>query len=227
MSLTIKYVYKETIAFIIGSDLFYLRLGPGLPQMFDGNIKLMVVPNIDTWLQLKTQQRNSYRGLCDMAASFSFGLQHAYTGKDMEHICKLVVRSTRDSIFKTNIAREFSAAYWVELMDPGKILKFLNILRNNFNRFKAKYSDDELYNILCRLWQFSNLYAKSEAPVFETLIRTKMLRSPCLPRYPDTTEVDQEVEKLVIRMVIEKGLTKFKGISDELVANVMTIHNKS
>lgn len=225
MSLTIKYVYKETIAFIIGLDLFYLRLGPGLPQMFDKHIKSMVVPNIDTWLQLKTQQRNSYRGLCDMAVSFSSGLQHTYTGKDMERICKLVVHSTRDIIFKTDIAREFSAAYWVELMDPGKILKFLDILRNDFNRFKAKYSDDELYNILCRLWQFSNLYAKSEVPVFETLIRTKMLRSPCLPRYPDTTKADQEVEKLVIGMIIEKGFTEFKGIQDELVANVRAIQN--
>ena len=44
MSLTIKYVYKETIAFTIGAGLFYLRQGPGIPQMFDSNAKPMVVP---------------------------------------------------------------------------------------------------------------------------------------------------------------------------------------
>lgn len=226
MSLTIKYVYKEAVAFTIGAGLFYLRQGPGIPQMFDRNIKPMIVPNIDAWLQSKTQQRYSYRGLCDMATSFAGGLRHIYTTEDMEHICKLVVRSTRDAIFKTDMARDFSTAYWIELMDPGKIQKFIDILRNDFEKFQSKYTDNELYNILCRLWQFCNLHAPSETAVFEALMRSKMSRTPRLPRYPNTVEADREVEKLVIGVVIGKTLTEFKGISDELINNVRTIQTR-
>jgi hypothetical protein len=220
MSLTIKYVYHETVAFTIGVDLFYLRQGPGIPQMFDASLNPMVVPNIDAWLQSKTQQRYSYRGVADMASAFAAGLQHAYTSNDLEHLCKLIVRTTKDAIFKTDVAREFSAAYWVELMDPGKLTKFIEILRRDFGKFKAKYSGEELYNILCRLWQFSNLHAPSESAIFESLIRSKMLRTPQLPKYPNTQEADAEVEKLVIGIILGEALTEYKGIPDELVHNV-------
>lgn len=223
MSLTIKYVYRETVAFTIGLDLYYLRQGPGIPQMFDGNLSPMVVPNIDAWLQAKTQQRYSYRGVSDMASSFAAGLHHAYTSDDLHHLCKIIVRTTKDAIFKTDVAREFSAAYWVELMDPGKITKFVDVLRQDFDKFKSKYTDEELYNILCRLWQFSNLHAQSEAAVFESLIRSKMLRTPQLPKYPDTQEADEEVERLVLGIIIGETLTEYKGISDELVNNVRRI----
>lgn len=155
-----------------------------------------------------------------MASAFAAGLQHAYTSNDLEHLCKLIVRTTKDAIFKTDVAREFSAAYWVELMDPGKLTKFIEILRRDFGKFKAKYSGEELYNILCRLWQFSNLHAPSESAIFESLIRSKMLRTPQLPKYPNTQEADAEVEKLVIGIILGEALTEYKGIPDELVHNV-------
>ena len=224
MSLTINYVYKDVIAFSIDVGLFYLQRGPNITRMFDENIKLMVVPNIDSWLQAKTQQRYSYRGLCDMAAAFTDGLQHSYTSVDIERICKMVIRSTRDAIFKTDLASDFSAAYWVELMDHAKLQNFLKILRSNFEKFKSIYNDDELYNILCRLWQFSNLHMPSEAAVFETLIRLKMQRSPRLPHYPVTSEADLVIERLVIGIIFNKTLTEFKGISNELINNVKKIY---
>lgn len=223
MSLTIKYVYHETVAFTIGADLFYLRQGPGIPQMFDANLAPMTVPNIDAWFQSRTQQRHSYRGVADMASAFAAGLAHAYTSNDLERTCKLIVRSTKDAIFKTDVARDFSAAYWVELMDPGRITKFLEALRRDFDKFRSKYDDEELYNILCRLWQFSNLHAPSESAVFESLMRSKLTRTPQLPKYPDTQEADIEVEKLVIGFVIGEALTEYKGIPDELVHNVRRI----
>jgi hypothetical protein len=226
MSLIIKYVYRETVAFTIGTDLFYLRQGPGIPQMFNGEAKPMVVPNIDAWLQSKTQQRYSYRGLSDMASAFASGLQYTYTSHDMQHVCRLIVRSTKDAIFRTDVAREFSAAYWVELMDPGKLTKFIDVIRRDFDKYEKRYGSEELYNILCRLWQFSNLHAPSEAAVFESMIRAKMRRSPKLPKYPDTSEADQEVERLVIGIIIGKTLTEFKGISDELVKNVRSIQTR-
>jgi len=216
MSFTIKYVYHETIAFTIGSDIFYLRQGPGIPLMFDNNLKQMVVPNIDAWFQSKTQQRYSYRGV-----------QHSYTSSDMERVCRMIVRSTKDVIFKTDITRDFSTAYWVELMDPGKLQKFVDVIRQNFERFKEKYDDDGLYNILCRLWQFSNFHAPSEAPIFESLIRSKLGRLPQLPHYPKTDEADDIVKKLVIDLIIGRSLTEFKDISNELVKNVRIIHGKS
>jgi hypothetical protein len=223
MSFIIKYVHLDTIVFSIGVDLFYLKQGPGIPQVFDVNLKPLIIPNIDAWFQSKTQQRYSYRGVSDMAEAFAAGLRHTYTSKDLEYFCRLVVRSTKDAIFKTDIVRDFSAAYWVELMDPYKITKLIEILRCDFDKFRLKYNDEELYNILCRLWQFSNLHAPSEAAIFEALIRSKMSRTPQLPQYPDTREADIEVERLVVGVVVGETLTKHKGIPDELVDNARTI----
>ena len=185
--------------------------------MFDARLNPMIVPNVDAWLQSKTQQRYSYQGLADMASAFAVGLQHAYTSNDLEYLCRLIVRTTKDAIFKTDVAREFSAAYWVELMDPGKLTKFIDALRRDFDKFKAKYSNKELYNILCRLWQFSNLHAPSESVIFESLIRSKMLRTPQLPVYPDTQEADTEVERLVSGIIIGEALTEYKGIPDDFL----------
>lgn len=158
-----------------------------------------------------------------MAAAFAAGLVHAYTSNDLKGVCKLIVRSTKDAIFKTDVAHDFSAAYWVELMDPGKINKFLSVLRNDFEKFRARYSEEELYNILCRLWQFSNLHVPSESAVFESLMRSKIQRTPRLPKYPDTKEADAEVEKLVVGIILGETLTEYKGIPDELVHNVRRI----
>jgi hypothetical protein len=226
MSLTIKYVYHDTIAFAIGADVFYLKQGPGIPQIFDERLSPMVVPNIDAWFQSKTQQRYSYRGMSDMAAAFASGLRHTYTNNDLEHLCKLVVRTTKDAIFKTDVCYEFATAYWVELMDPGKLTKFVGILRRDFDRFKAKYGEEELYNILCRLWQFSNLHAPSESAVFDSLIHSKMLRVPQLPKYPNTQEADAEVERLVTGIILGGVVSEYKGISDELVLNVRKIQTR-
>lgn len=222
MSLIIEYAYKKVVVFRIDVDLFYLKRGPNTPQIYDVDLRLMVVPNIDSWLQSKTHQRYSYRGVCDMADAFKAGLNHSYTHSDLEYICKVSSKYTIDIIFKTYIISEFSSAYWVELMNPIKIYKFIDILRTDFDKFRLKYGDDELYNILCRLWQFSNLHSLSETAVFESLIR-KIGRIPQSPKYPDTSLIDSEVEKLVTEMVVNRNATEFKNISDELVTNAKLV----
>ena len=210
MTITIKYVEGETVAFIINNQLFYLRQGPGVPQIFDENLKAQIIPNIDNWFQAKTQQRYSYKSVCDMAAAFAAGLQHSYTNDDLVWVIKRVVNATVKTIFQTDHAREFSRAYWVELMDPGKLLKLVEYIRSDFSSFSERYEPEELYNVLCRLWQFSNFYAPSESAIFETMIRTHLKRVPQSPRYPDTSNTDQEIEKL--RSYLGEGVSTLKEV---------------
>lgn len=223
MTVIIKYVERETIAFMIDEELFYLRQGPGIPQIFNGSLKLQTIPNINNWFQTKTQRRYSHRDICDMASAFTTGLQHSYTTDDFVKIGKEIVVATVKTIFQTDNSREFSRAYWIELMDPGKLQKLIEIIRSDFDRFKAKYNPEELYNILCRLWQFSNFYAPSEAAVFETLIRIQLKRSPQIPQYPNTSNIDSDIQKIVLGNLLSKTHNKFKDISNELINNVRNI----
>lgn len=226
MTVTIKYVERETVAFQINNELFYLRQGPGIPQIFNSNLRPQIIPNIDNWFQAKTQQRYSYRSICDMSAAFAAGLQHSYTNDDLAGISREVVNMTVKTIFQTDHAREFSRAYWIELMDPGKLMKLVSHIRSDFERFKKQHDQEELYNILCRLWQFSNFYAPSESAVFETMIRNRLMRTPQIPRYPDTSAIDDKVEKLVVGNLLGKTLNKFKGIPSELVSNVRKLQTR-
>lgn len=220
MSVTIKYVENEIVALSIHGELFYIKQGPGIPKVFDEHLRSQTIPNIDHWLQAKTQQRYSYRGICDMAAAFAAGLKHSYTSDDLRWISAEVVASTVKIVFRTEHARDYALAYWVELLRPAQLFKFVEHIRSNFDKLKKRYDHEELYNILCRLWQFSNFHAASEAAVFETLIRTNLARIPQIPKYPDTTKIDQEIEKIIIGNLFGKAVTKHKGIDDELINNV-------
>lgn len=226
MTVTIKYVERETIAFMIDSELFYLRQGPGIAQIFDENLKPQIIPNINSWFQTKTQQRYSYRDVCDMAAAFAAGLRHSYTNDDFVRMGKEIVAATVKTIFQTDNSREFSREYWVELINLNKLQKLIEIFRSDFDKFKMQYDSEELYNVLCRLWQFSNFYAPSEAAIFETLIRTRLKRSPQIPQYPDTSNIDSNIEKIVIGNLLGKTHSQFKEIPNELVNNVKDIQTR-
>lgn len=225
MPLKIMYVYKDVIAFSIDRELFYIQRSPNCLKVYDHSIGQLQIPNVDMWLQLKTQQRYSYRSLCDMADSFADGLSHSYTDNDLRSVCKQSARATRDAIFKTDIVSEFASAYWIELLSDDKLQKIIYILRNNFNKFKSSYTDDELYNILCRLWQYCNLHAPSESAVFESIIRSKLSLPTRLPHYPDTSQADAEIDKLVLSVIVGKSVTKYKGIPTDIVNNVVMIND--
>lgn len=224
MALTIKYVYCDTIAFTIGVDLFYLRTAPNIPQIFDQNEKPQIIPNLDSWILAKTQQRYSYQSLLDMAAAFAAGLSHSYTATDLDGLCRKVVQLSKSAIFHTEYATDFSRAYWIELLDPGKLQKFVESLRSQFQQLREEHNDNELYNILCRLWQFCNFHAPSESAVFEAMIQ-RMGRKPQPPTF-SAIDSDRAIEELVLYDILKTELSEFKNISNELVDNVKRIQSR-
>lgn len=218
MVLTIKYARDKVVAFCIGAELYYLD-HVGTPKLYNSSLDKMIVPNIDNWMQSKTKQRYSYRGLLDMADSFSSALNHNYTSDDLRDICDVIVEQTRDTIFKTELARYYASAYWIELTEPSKIQKLIDLFRDRFDDLLKKYGDDKMYDLICRLWQFCNLHMPSEAAIFDSLAR-RLGHQPRSPKYPDTSDVDIEIKRLVSSAVIGQHLSEYKEIPDELVDTV-------
>jgi hypothetical protein len=218
VSLKIIYADGQTAAFTIASELYYIKTGPDFPELFDRNLKKLIIPNTDYWLQAQTQQRYSYRGLCDMIEAFIDGIHHSYSRDDIQVVCSAVFDKTISYVFKTNYSQTFSRSYWIELLDERRAKGLVEKIKNNFDKFQAKYEPDQFYDYLCRLWQFYNFYLPGESATLERLI-TRLGKIPGEPQYP-MVEIEHEIKDHIITRDLTSTLDQFKGVDQEIKKNV-------
>lgn len=217
--LQVKYATKDVVGFVVNNELFYLKFGPNIPQLFDESLSPLIVPNLDSWVQSKTQQRYSYQSLHDMAMAFSAGISVAYNIDDVRAICDLSIMSAIAAITKDGAIYEYSLVYWIEVLGSDKMELYINKIRNNFEQIRDKLGDDILYNELCRMLKACKRYQPHNAEVCEKLIK-RLGRDPGDPNYPSTDEVDQQV-LLNAREAVKRTLgTRYKGVPDHIVEAV-------
>lgn len=223
MSVKIKYVLGETIAFTINTDLYYLKTGPDYPQLFNSDLVLQIVPNIDVWLQANTQQRYSFRSICDMAEAFRCGLETAYTKQDMRIYAEMAIQAARDLLFQSERVSDYARLFWIEVMDPTRLEgSYARVLRENFDKIRTKLGDDRLYNHLCRMWRLCNFRRPSEAAVFERLIR-RLGKLPQESRYPVTAELDGALKHDALLKIWGRRLPQYKTVSDAIIEKVQAL----
>lgn len=219
----IKYVNQDAAAFTINGELYYIKIGPDLPAIYDRALRKMIIPNIDLWLQAQTQQRYSYRGLQDMMAAFRSGLQHSYASDDLENICKKVFDETVKAIFTTKAAQLYAKIFKIELMEPKKAIKLIFEIKKQYDKHIELLGEEKLYKYLCRILKFCNLHEPSQAAAVETLIK----RLNKAPRDPEPLEINQEeVRNLVIQNIVGIEILPFKGISENIMRNTDMIQTK-
>jgi len=218
-------VVKDVVVFEVSNDLWYLRIGPGLPVIYDSNLKRQIIPNIDTWFQAKTGHRYSYQTVCDMAAAFAAGMKCSYSTNDVKSYCAAACRSTVDAIFKTKRAADYRRLFWIEMLDPMKIINYAHKLRDNLDRLRTKHGDDVLFNQLCRLWQICVYHNPNESVVFEKLVGRLNLR-PKDPVYPDSTKIDTELIEYVVGNILSKHLSQYRNIPLKIVKNIDDIQSR-
>lgn len=216
----IKYVSGHTVAFTVNMEIYYLKTGPDYPMVFDRNLKRMLIPNLDSWIQAISQQRHSYRGLLDMMRAFSDGLQHSYSSDDLQDICERVFDLTYTTIFHTEHTREYARAHKVELLDPKSVEPLIMKLKEQFDVYKAR-GENEFFNYLCRLWQFCLFYQPSNAIVFERFIQ-RLNKTPQAPVY-SIPENHNQIKATIVKRITHSEMLKFKGIDDEVIEVVNSI----
>lgn len=225
LALCVRYVYSDTIAFSVGTELFYLKTGPDYPQIFDSNLNLQITSNVDIWIQTRTGQRYSYRGLCDMALAFRCGLETAYTKQDMRQMCESAIQAARDLLFQSERVSDYARTFWIELIDPARLEgHYATVLRDKFETLRENLGDDKFYNHLCRMWRLCNFRRPGEAAVFERLIR-RLGRVPQEPQYPVTAKLDEELKRDALTKIWGRQLPHYKAIPDEIVERVHALHS--
>lgn len=215
-TLQIKYATKDVVGFVVNNELFYLKFGPNIPQLFDESLSPLIVPNFDSWIQSKTQQRYSYQSLHDMAIAFYAGLSAAYNTDDLYGVCDLSAMAAIAEITKDGAIYEYSLVYWIETLGSDKMELYIKRVRDNFDKIRHKIGDNKLYNELCRMFKTCKRHQPHNAEVCENLIK-RLGRIPMNPTYPNTDDTDQQV-LLSARETVKKSLgTRYKGVQDSIV----------
>ena len=214
--LSIKYANEGVVCFVIDGDIFYLKRHPGLPRLYDCNGTVMFLANIDSWLEVRTQQRHSYRSLCDMADAFYAGLKSSYNKSDIDNIFNNCVLTTIKEVTRKSWLYEYSLLFWVEVLGDDKIGQYLKSLRDNFDSIASKIGTKALSNDLTRIMRACVYRHSRNADICEKLL-TRLGKIASDPIYPDTTKIDSEV-LMSTRESAGKSLGYFyKDIPNEVV----------
>lgn len=214
----IKYVSGYITVFEVENEIYYFKDSPNLPELYNSSLKRLIIPNLDNWLQNKTQQRHSLRGLRDMSAAFLMGLRCGISEDQAIQIIENTILETKRNLILTPISSEYSQQFYIELLDPSQVeTKYLPSIKDNFDRLLQNYGKEKLFGILCRFWQYCNFHLPNTAPVFENLIR-RLGKEPASPQYPNTEVLDvkliREVEKSVLRSV------SLYNVADHIINNI-------
>ncbi len=217
--LEIKFVSGKTAAFTINNEMYYIQTGPDLPKLYNNQMRKLIVPNIDSWLQAQTQQRYSFRGLRDMMEAYTHGYAYHHNQDELAALSRKIYDLTIDNIFKTKHALDFANSFKVELMEPKQVPKLIQQIRDNFDTYDQKFGSDKFRAYLCRVWKYCNLHLPDMSATVESLIR-RAGGETHEPHYPVTVH-----ESEIFEVIREEASNFVKSVDKEAYNNVLLIQN--
>jgi len=216
MPLTIEYAHEDSVCFRVHGVIHYLRIKPEPSRLYDQNLNQLVVPNIDSWFQSKTNQRYSFRTVCDMAEAFKSGLHAAYVYDDLRQISELCLNDVLDELFKFGMAAEYTSTCWIELATPTKIDKIVNFFNLRLDDLRNDMGDDGVHALLCRILAICKHKSLNQATIVKKLFdRINMETEE--PNLPDISKLHDKVKQRVRSKVFGKNEPKYKKISDDVI----------
>lgn len=179
-------------AFILDNALYYIRLD--IPKIYDENLEPLTIPNIDSWLIAKTQQKCGLSTMKIMADSFEKGVRSVFSDNEVAAIANTVVKTAIREIMQRGIIYDYSLAYWIEVLSSDMIEKYLNMISNKFDLVVDKLGKDRLANELRRIYQVCISRQINAEHVCKSLL-VRLESSIAAPIYPDTADIDSKVLK--------------------------------
>jgi hypothetical protein len=213
VELVLHSVEGNFVAFNIDFDLWFMQLEP-VPRILDSDLKPQLIPNLDSWFQAKTHQRYSLQSFKDIVAAFKLGLSKSYSAGDLRAVALRTAMVTKQAVMER--MGEYGRHYWIEALDPVKLeTVWAAKVREKFDELRAKLGDDGFHNYLCRLWKFATKHRPGLVVVFERFIK-RLGREPQEPVLPQTDDLDAELCKAVLAVVLDRGIAAYRGVPEHV-----------
>lgn len=182
----------------IAGDLYLIRLDPLLPEVFDKDLKKLIVPDIETWLSYHTMLQVSYKSLISQCLAFHKGFTSSRYNRNRSDSIRDIVKSTIINIFRTELASKYVIDYWIECTPKARISsKIISPIMK-----KTEYLIDKLG--IRTFEDYANRIRKIAEENADLNIVDKMFKRLNLqtrePSYPNTDKLDS----IVISNVLEQ-----------------------
>ncbi len=224
VELTLHSVEGSFVAFNIDFDLWFMQTEP-IPRIFDADLRPQIIPNLDSWFQAKTHQRYSLQSFKDITAAFKLGLSKSYSTNDLRSLAIKTTQAAKLALI--NRMGEYGRHYWIEILDPVKLEEvWAPRVREKFEELRKKLGDDGFHNYLCRLWKFATKHRPGLVGVFERFIK-RLGREPQEPVLPQTDDLDVELCKAVLVMVLDKNIAVYRGVPEHVQQRLEVLNGRS
>lgn len=207
----IRYANDQVAAFQIGAEVYFIRYRNGIYEIYDAVLNQQIIPNIDYWIQNKTQQRSSLHHLIDMCSSYYEGVKATLDIKDIDKIIDDVIYKTIQAINKKGFLYEYSNVYWVEILNSQQIEDILEKIRDNHDKLKP--DDFGLKELLNRILLVCRYRDDHLTDICKLLMNKLGINEASYE--PDTKETDKEVATQVKNQL--QHLKKFKSINENMI----------
>lgn len=191
----------------IDKELYYIYFGPGLPKIFNKDMNLLTIPNIDNWISSKTKQRYSLRTLNDIIIAYLEGVNSAFSEQDVLDVVDKCVDLTVKRVARSQILDALNKLYWIESASATSLTELINKFRNNFGDYRKRLGDDVLHNILCRIYKTCSVRQFDGADAVEAMM-SRLDRSVKDPVYPVVDKVVKDIKDDIIKALAIKSSYK-------------------
>lgn len=216
--LKILYAYDKVACFQINTEVFYVNLRYGYPELFDSQLKPVVVPNADYWFQHRTRQTVSYKNFIDLLAAYKAG---AESKADLAKIGIHVAKSVSHKLVKTTFMRQLVTELWIESLSEREVIKLVSKIIDDFESFSKQYNESALAKVLSRLWFYCDKHALEVKEPFEKVIIRYLGERPQDPDYLLNGKAITELEQLIISDINNQLLNL--NVPEHILENISKI----
>ncbi len=221
---TILYAKDSVMAFRINAQLYFIKLEPHVPTIYDNTVKPLIIPNIDSWIQAKTHQRYSLSLLKELCHAFESGINAAFTKADVLTIAEYSAHMVLEELLHRGMIYDYAISYWIEVLGSDKIEEYLKIIASKLDYVVSRMGKRKLVRELNRIRHISFLRQINSQFICEKLLE-KLDAKIEAPHYPETAKLDNKIKLNARNEVIKLIKKEFSTVPDDVIEVVNGILN--
>jgi hypothetical protein len=216
MTSKIVYAKNGVMAIMLDTALYFMDLREGLPRIYDSAANPMIISNIDSWIQARTNQKHSLSSFREMCYAFEAGMNYSYTKNELMAIIDYCCKSTIKEIVRRGMIYDYSLTYWIEVLGSEKIEKYLRTITDKYDDIMARVGKEKMINELRRILKVCTLRQSSARFVCERLLE-RLGSDPSEPVYPSSENVDARVTHNIRNEVLKYLKREHKNVDASIV----------